>query len=388
MKLLNKKGFILVETLVVTLFVVTLFILVYQNLVPSIGEYETMNDYDDIDSVYALNLFKENLLRYGNVVYIDGELKKNTYLNITDCNNGNIYKNGEFCIKMKRALNILEDDYIFITNYDISAFRQTVNDLDNDFFDSGKLSNFRNYLDTVGNTDDFYDSSTTVLKGKYRLFMTRTVTNAYGEQDTKYVNIGIYDGQYKRYNIGEVVTFAPGSSTGNMTFYVLNTSTSLDSTVTLILDENIGGNVNFNSTGVVGNPDLALNVLFTNTANWNNVNKLDHSFVSTSGYTISYTGNYARLLEPSDIYTIFGNKIENTRFDSSDLFPISIDENVKFLFDNLSGDNGYWMANMTSGNNEMAWTIKNSKIIPSFIKMDNPTIGVRPIVVVSKNKLK
>ena len=31
MKLLNKKGFILVETLIVTLFVLTLFILVYQN---------------------------------------------------------------------------------------------------------------------------------------------------------------------------------------------------------------------------------------------------------------------------------------------------------------------------------------------------------------------
>ena len=56
MKLLNKKGFILVETLVVTLFVTTLFILVYQNLVPSIGEYEAMTSYDDIDSVYAANV--------------------------------------------------------------------------------------------------------------------------------------------------------------------------------------------------------------------------------------------------------------------------------------------------------------------------------------------
>ena len=57
MKLLNKKGFILVETLIVTLFVLTLFILVYQNLVPSLGEYERMSSYDDVDSVYATNLF-------------------------------------------------------------------------------------------------------------------------------------------------------------------------------------------------------------------------------------------------------------------------------------------------------------------------------------------
>ena len=40
MKLLNKKGFALVETLIVTTFVMTIFIFVYQNLVPLIGEYE------------------------------------------------------------------------------------------------------------------------------------------------------------------------------------------------------------------------------------------------------------------------------------------------------------------------------------------------------------
>ena len=74
MKLLNKKGFILVETLIVTLFVLTLFILVYQNLVPSLGEYERMSSYDDVDSVYATNLFKQSLLRYGNMDYITSYL--------------------------------------------------------------------------------------------------------------------------------------------------------------------------------------------------------------------------------------------------------------------------------------------------------------------------
>ena len=63
MKILSKKGFILVETLVVTLFISILFILVYQNLVPSVGQYQTMASYDDIDSVYASNLWKQSLLR-------------------------------------------------------------------------------------------------------------------------------------------------------------------------------------------------------------------------------------------------------------------------------------------------------------------------------------
>ena len=101
MKLLNKKGFILVETLVVTLFVTTLFILVYQNLVPSIGEYEAMTSYDDIDSVYAANVYKQSLLRYGNMDYIDSYLTSHTYLDITNCDDSNIYKNSDYCKKIR-----------------------------------------------------------------------------------------------------------------------------------------------------------------------------------------------------------------------------------------------------------------------------------------------
>ena len=154
MKLLNKKGFILVETLIVTLFVLTLFILVYQNLVPSLGEYERMSSYDDVDSVYATNLFKQSLLRYGNMDYITSYLTNHTYLDISNCNDQKIYKNSNYCDKLKKTLSISDNDYIFITDYNIKKFRSEVKT--NDFFDSGKLSNFRNYVATVSDTDSFY----------------------------------------------------------------------------------------------------------------------------------------------------------------------------------------------------------------------------------------
>lgn len=391
MKMLNKKGFILVETLIVTLFVVTLFILVYQNLVPSIGEYETMNNYDDVDSVYASNLFKENLLRYGNMDYISSYLSSNTYLDITNCDNTNVYKNSEYCKKIKKSLSILEDDYIFITNYDISSFRNTVKTEER--FDSGKLSNFRSYLATVSATDSFYDvnDENNNLAGKYRLFMTRTVTNADQTTTLKYVNLGIYDGKYKRYNMGETVTFAPGTSTGNMTFYVLKTSTSLESTVTLILNSNVGSVTNFNSTGTAVAPNSVLTILKNSTSTWNNVNALTgtDTYTSSHGYTISYNGYRARLLEPNDIYEAFGSKIENDRFNSNELFTIDFSgESLEFLSNGLTGTSGYWMANMVTDNDEMAWTVQDKKIAPNLIKVDSPTIGVRPVIVVSKDKLK
>lgn len=386
MKLLNKKGFILVETLVVTLFVLTLFILVYQNLVPSLGEYEMMSSYDDVDSVYATNLFKQSLLRYGNMDYISNYLISNTYLDISNCNDQKIYKNSNYCEKLKTALNISDDDYIFITDYNIKNFRNEVKT--NEFFDSGKLSNFKNYVATVSDTDSFYNKDTSSLVGKYRLFITRTVTNSDQTTSLKYVNLGIYTGSYKRYNMGEMVTFKPGTGTGDMNFYVLKDSPSKEGTVTLILDRNIGSTTTFNSSGSTNSPNTVLAILKSITDSWNQVNLLNGtSYTSSNGYTINYNNYRARLLEPNDIYNAFGTTIDHTFFDTNTFFSIDFTNNsLNFLSNGLTGSSGYWMANMVSGNREMAWTIQDKKITPVLIT--NNTIGVRPVVVVSKDILK
>ena len=52
MKKLNKKGFVLAETLIVTVFVMTIFTLLYVNFFPLLGEYAKREFYDDIDSKY------------------------------------------------------------------------------------------------------------------------------------------------------------------------------------------------------------------------------------------------------------------------------------------------------------------------------------------------
>lgn len=58
MKKMNNKGFALVETLIVSTFVVGIFTLLYINFYPMIGEYEKRETYDDIDSVYNTYLVK------------------------------------------------------------------------------------------------------------------------------------------------------------------------------------------------------------------------------------------------------------------------------------------------------------------------------------------
>lgn len=383
MKILNKKGFILVETLVVSLFVVILFILVYQNLVPSIGEYQTISTYDDIDSVYAGNLFKQSLLRYGNMDYIDSYLSTHTYLNITNCNDTNIYKNTAYCQKIKKSLSILDNDYIFITSYNIHNFREEVKK--DEFFDSGKLSQFRSYIGTVNDIDSFYDaeSTTNALIGKYRLFITRTITNADLTTSLRYSNLGIYTGKYKRYNMGEMVSFAPGTTTENMNFYVLKNSPSTESTVTLILDRNVGTPTSYTNCSF-------LNVLDSAVSLWDKVIPITSSAqytVSNCGI-VSYQGRKARILEPNDIYEIFGSRIDKNYFDHNTMFSVLFnDDSLNFLSNQLAGTSGYWMANMVFGSNEMAWTIQDKKISPEFIS-NSTSIGVRPIIVISKDRLR
>lgn len=56
---LNNKGFMLVETLVVTVFVMTIFSIIYTNLFPIVAEYEKRETYDDIDGKYGIYWFKK-----------------------------------------------------------------------------------------------------------------------------------------------------------------------------------------------------------------------------------------------------------------------------------------------------------------------------------------
>lgn len=58
---LNKKGFALVETLIVSVIVMTLFTILYTNFYPMMGEYNRRENYDDVDSIYNTNLIRSFL---------------------------------------------------------------------------------------------------------------------------------------------------------------------------------------------------------------------------------------------------------------------------------------------------------------------------------------
>lgn len=60
---MNKKGFVLVETIVTSVFILGLFTFIIANVLPIIAEYEKKEDYDSVESIYDAHLIRKMILK-------------------------------------------------------------------------------------------------------------------------------------------------------------------------------------------------------------------------------------------------------------------------------------------------------------------------------------
>ncbi len=60
---MNNKGFVLIETIVTSVFVLGLFTFIVANIIPLIGDYEKASDYDTVESVYDAHMIRKMLLK-------------------------------------------------------------------------------------------------------------------------------------------------------------------------------------------------------------------------------------------------------------------------------------------------------------------------------------
>lgn len=63
---MNKKGFVLAETLVVTIFVLVIFTLLYNSALPLLARYDELSYYDDLDTTYDVYQYKKILEKNDN----------------------------------------------------------------------------------------------------------------------------------------------------------------------------------------------------------------------------------------------------------------------------------------------------------------------------------
>ena len=114
MKKLNTKGFALVETLIVSVFVMGIFILLYTNFYPLIGEYEKREGYDTISAVYKTDILKRYLINSGVTFSKKSKLTApggNENAQILTCDT---LSSQTECASLLQDLNV---DCIYVSNY-------------------------------------------------------------------------------------------------------------------------------------------------------------------------------------------------------------------------------------------------------------------------------
>jgi len=188
----------MVETLIVSVFVLTIFVLIYQNSIPMVGAYKNRERYDDADSVYNANLFRNLLLKDG-LLYqqVTNEVAKQGYMDLTNCG---VFTNEflETCNDLKEMIGVTSEDKIYITNWDIGVKGTETNKnlLQLSSLNRGLLE-YVKYIEEQEQETSMYD---------YRLILSRTVYHVYEElvgegedatvveedkASTYYVNIGV-----------------------------------------------------------------------------------------------------------------------------------------------------------------------------------------------------
>ena len=129
MKKINNKGFVLAETLIVSVFLMVMFTMIYSNFYPLIGEYEKRETYDDVDGKYTAYWIKKIVESNGYRIGTEDIKMMNMYGYIRfECSDVTTDNNQrEMCINLVNSLEINNcDSYgngcdAFITKYTIGS---------------------------------------------------------------------------------------------------------------------------------------------------------------------------------------------------------------------------------------------------------------------------
>lgn len=140
---LNNKGFALVETLIVSVFVMGIFTVLYTNFYPMIGEYEKRESYDDIDSLYKTHLLKK---------LVENDLNATGKTQLTNLKNGTInsfnfkctyFNNANYCNKL---LNKVKLNQAIVTKYNLTSLKNNITSISDE-----NLQEYITYLPKYNN---------------------------------------------------------------------------------------------------------------------------------------------------------------------------------------------------------------------------------------------
>ena len=189
-KIVNKKGFILVETLIVGVFIMGIFSLLYTNFFPLIGEYERYKDYDTVESTYIAHWARMIALK-GLPESVYTTASNTGYVDISDCS---LYTNSDGIASCSAFINMNNVSKIYLTPYSTVDFKNFVKD--NSSF-SRSFREYISYLPTYSKNNNKTPDS-----GYYRVIVEYVSNDVY-----RYGNIEVYIGgsEDNSSNVGDVI---------------------------------------------------------------------------------------------------------------------------------------------------------------------------------------
>jgi len=115
MKKKNNKGYMLVETLLVTVFVAGVLIFLFMQFSKLSNAYDETYSYNTTEGLYALEDVRKFITTDTNfLTYINDNIpSKHEYIDITNCNQ---FQDKQYCLKLFELENI---DKIFITTNNV-----------------------------------------------------------------------------------------------------------------------------------------------------------------------------------------------------------------------------------------------------------------------------
>jgi len=128
--MINKKGFVLTETLVVTVFLVTIFTFIYVSIIPLMGKYDDMTYRNsNIDIVYKLYVIREMIDKDSNKNIILANTFKN--LGRSDFADSNYYDHLIEYLELNDYLLVIADNI----NNRLTNFDSLSGDTNNEMYD-------------------------------------------------------------------------------------------------------------------------------------------------------------------------------------------------------------------------------------------------------------
>lgn len=124
---MNRKGFVLVESIVTAAFVLGMFVFIFLNIMPIIANYDRDKRYDSISSIYDIHMIKKMILKSEETKRVNlVSLPSSGYLLYDNDDICSFVNDFNYCKKLL-SRSYLDVSRIIITEYDSTRIKAAKN---------------------------------------------------------------------------------------------------------------------------------------------------------------------------------------------------------------------------------------------------------------------